>query len=100
MDKWEYCVVGPMSTGLRPILPDSFCEIWYLKDDGVQVPAQLNLPFISPDSVHYSAQLVWLLGEEGWELCGTGTGLVAVSSGAGETGHMLYFKRRKAEMPD
>jgi hypothetical protein len=97
MLKWEYCVVGPLSTGLRPVLPESYCEIWYLTDSGIQVPGQLNLPFINQDNVHYSAQLLWLLGEEGWELVGSGAGLVALSAGSGEMGHMLYFKRRKQE---
>jgi hypothetical protein len=95
MDKWEYCVIGPLGASLRPIPPESFCEIWYLTDSGVQVPSQLNISFVNQDPVHYSAQLIWLLGEEGWELAGSGTGLVAISSGTGETGHMLYFKRRK-----
>jgi hypothetical protein len=98
MNKWEYCVIGPLSTSLRPIPPESFCEIWYLNDSGVQVPNQLNLSFFSQDNVQYSAQLIWLLGEEGWEMIGSGTGLVALSPGSGETGHMLYFKRRKNEV--
>lgn len=95
MDKWEYCVIGPLGVGLRPIPPESFCEIWYLTDGGVQAPSQLNLPFLSQDTIQYAAQLIWLLGQEGWELIASGTGLVAMSAGSGEMGHMLYFKRRR-----
>jgi hypothetical protein len=95
MEKWEYCMIGPLSTGLMPIPPESFCQIGYLTDSGIQVPDQLNLPFISQDTIQFTAQLLWLLGEDGWELAGSGTGLVALSQGSGVTGHMLYFKRRK-----
>jgi len=95
MDKWEYCVIGPIGVSLNPIPPDLFCEIWYLTDGGVQVPSKLNLPFASQNNVDYTAQLLWLLGDEEWELVGSGTGLVAISAGSGEMAHMLYFKRRK-----
>jgi hypothetical protein len=95
MDKWEYCVVGPLSTGLRPVLPESFCEVWYLTDSGIQIPELTNLYYLSQENIQHSAQIIWLLGEDGWELVGSGTGLVSVSPGTGETGHMLYFKRRK-----
>ena len=97
MEKWEYCIFGPLSTSMRPLPPESFCEIWYLTDSGIQVLNQFNLPFYNQDNVQYSAQLLWLLGEEGWELVGSRTGVVALSPGSGEIGHMLYFRRKKQE---
>jgi len=85
-----------------------YCEIWYLTDNGIQVP-QINIPFAGQDSPNYSAQLLWLLGVEGWEMVGSGAGQIPSNrdnetqeAGAGpinpgEIGHMLYFKRRLPE---
>ena len=97
MKKWDYCAIGPLGPDLQPVRPDSFCEIWYLTGIGIQTPAQLNLPNFSQDPIQYSAQLIWLLGEEGWELAGSGTTNVALNAGSGELGHMLYFKRERQD---
>jgi hypothetical protein len=109
MNKWEYCAVGPLRAYLQPVRQDTYCEIWYLTGAGIQLPSQLNLAQLHQDNTEQVAQLIWLLGEEGWELVTSGSGVVELSSGnealqAGgespkreETGHMLYFKRRKQE---
>ena len=109
MNKWEYCVVGPLRAYLQPVRQDTYCEIWYLTGTGIHVPSHLNLAQFHQDNTEQVAQLIWLLGEEGWELVTSGSGIVELTIGsetlgAGgesprreETGHMLYFKRRKQE---
>lgn len=109
MEKWEYCVLGPLRAYLQPVRQDTYCEIWYLTSVGTQLPTHLNLAQFHQDNTEQVAQLIWLLGEEGWELITSGSGVVeltignetSLTGGEGhkreETGHMLYFKRRKQE---
>jgi hypothetical protein len=109
MNKWEYGVVGPLRAYLQPVRQDTYCELWYLTGTGIQLPTHLNLAQFHQDNTEQVAQLIWLLGEEGWELVTSGSGVVelnmanATSEPGGEspkreeTGHMLYFKRRKQE---
>jgi hypothetical protein len=109
MNKWEYCVVGPLRSYLQPVRQETYCEIWYLTSSGIYMPSQLNLAGFHQDPTEQVAQLIWLLGEEGWELVTSGPGVVELNiangtseAGGGspkreETGHMLYFKRRKQE---
>ena len=108
MDRWEYCVVGPLRAYLQPVRQDTYCEIWYLTGNGIHSPALSHANF-HQDNTEQVAQLIWLLGEEGWELVTSGSGAVELTianetlEGGGErpkkeeTGHMLYFKRRKQE---
>lgn len=108
MNKWEYCVVGPLRAYLQPVRQETYCEIWYLTGNGIYSPTLSQANF-HQDNTEQVAQLIWLLGEEGWELVTSGSGVVELNvmnetSDAGdespkreETGHMLYFKRRKQE---
>jgi hypothetical protein len=95
MDKWEYCLVGPLSTSLRSVVPDTYCEVCYLTGSGIQQQTHFNVQYLSQDTVHYAAQVICLLGDDGWELVGSGSGMVPIGTGVGEMGHMLYFKRKK-----
>jgi hypothetical protein len=107
MNKWEYCVVGPLRSYLQPVRQETYCEIWYLTSSGIQLPNQLS--HLHQDNIEQVAQLIWFLGEEGWELVTSGPGVVELTVAnetlepsvenpkRQETGHMLYFKRRKQE---
>jgi hypothetical protein len=109
MDKWEYCTVGPLGSRLDPLYKEDYCQVWYLTDQGVNAPNEFALPYIDHDPVHFISQMMWLLGEAGWELVGMGAANIvvvteadpmnpdAVSQEKGKLGHMLYFKRKKQE---
>lgn len=109
MDKWEYCTVGPLGSGLDPLDKGSYSQIWYTTDRGIYAPNEFALPVIEQDPVQFTAQLLWLLGEEGWELIGTGVSEIVVVAEPDpmnpvaalqekkNLGHMLYFKRKKQE---
>jgi hypothetical protein len=98
--KYEYCIIGPIGTDLQPIQatkPDQL-SIKYLTENGIEESVLKGVADDLPDII---AQFIYHLGENGWELVGSG-----ICQGSNVTtflfgseghvlGHMLYFKRQK-----
>ena len=81
MQKWEYCVVGPLSGTVRG-LDSNHPYIGYFNDKGL-VETSLK----GKDEMHRVASVIAKLGNEGWEMSGCGIAGLSTSS------HFLYFKR-------
>ncbi len=80
MQKWEYCVVigiRQAGTDLWPYSP----SIWNFSASGIQT-TRINKP-----EAGELAKTIAYLGEQGWEMVGTGYG--------GGNTQFLYFKRPK-----
>lgn len=86
MQKWEYCVVGPVKSNLQGDRSfwGHYPNLLYLRADGrsgrvIEGKAQ--------EEAENLAKAVAELGDEGWELVGMGN--------VAENAHFLYFKRAK-----
>jgi len=90
MQKWEYCAIAGVSkrgSGLYPRYP---ALIQFTLQGCVERP-------IKGDEINLLAQTIAHLGEQGWEMVGTGAHSLGSSLGSGttETNHIIYFKRPK-----
>jgi hypothetical protein len=89
MQKWEYCVVGPIIknfggsdfAGYYPYLA-------VLTNQGPQTRAIFGESGMSEND--HLANTIAQLGEAGWEMIGCGS-----TGGKYVTSHLLYFKRPK-----
>ena len=78
MTKWEFCSIYPIEEYKHWLVPygEGFKENFTV-DGGTREEV--------PDDPHDLARLIAQLGEDGWELGGTGN--------VSEVRHALYFKR-------
>lgn len=97
MTKWEYCAVGPFGPDLNPIRTKSEdINILYLTKDGI---VKRKLAERDKNPAIYATRIIAYLGEQGWEMAGSGTALAAMNITGALFGpgplesHMLYFKR-------
>ena len=84
MQKWEYCVVGPISRD-PDVIERENAGISYIYTDCVKTR--------TVDNKKEFPQIIAQLGNEGWEL----TGVTPIYQGSAYTHHILYFKRPKSE---
>lgn len=88
MQKWEYCAITGISA-LSSKLSTSYPSLLQFSDQGTYVTKIRDevIENVYFDEETLTAKRIAKLGEEGWELVGTGN----TSEGI----HMLYFKRPK-----
>ena len=93
MNKWEYCVLGPIkgldSGGLMGYYP----SVLFFGLDGISRNVSLTLPLrgkISGNEQVNIAKAIAQLGAEGWEMVGSG---VVPFGSEPHPHHVLYFKR-------
>ena len=86
MDKWEYCVLGPIKdVDNRGLIGDYPAWIYFTLDGPKKAPVNIRDGGNEPTVL---AKAIAQLGLEGWELVGVG------DVGADRTSyHVLYFKR-------
>ena len=107
MQKWEYCVVGPVGVSFTEkktpgvLIPEAaarfpgpgyMASLVYLNSEGLTRPRVI-------DSAGALATTIAALGDEGWELAGCGTQGRGDSRGTVNLEHFLYFKRPLQEHP-
>ncbi len=85
MQKWEYCVVS----GIGPSLATSYPAAYRMTARGIEIVMDFKKLPKGASEINAVAQLIAQLGEEGWEMVGSG------NTGSGH--HSLYFKRLRAQ---
>ncbi len=83
--KWEYCAVIGILKNQDGLEPDP--AIWYFTCDGVQV---VN---IADKEITQGAATIAQLGDEGWEMCGSGS--IKDRNSANLNLNAMFFKRRQ-----
>jgi hypothetical protein len=80
MQKWEYCAIIGMRSTLRDLNP-AYPALWHFSNEGYG-----STPIKGYEAAEV-AKTIAELGEQGWEMIGTGCEAGGV--------HILYFKRPK-----
>ena len=102
MQKWEYCVLGPVQgiqvthgaaepEGFKGVVPSSYGDA-ALVSCGTMACTAERIKGMWDDPMA-TLKTVALLGDNGWELVGSGT----VEDSESRTAHFLYFKRPMQE---
>ena len=79
MQKWEYCVVGPIKQNFMGYYP----QITFFTSEGEQTKSISDEKGMSETEI--LARTLASLGNDGWEMVGCGS--------TGRETHLLYFKR-------
>lgn len=91
MNKWEYCVLGPIKGLEGGGLLGYYPKIVFFGLDGINRSTSLTASLRGGgDERVMIAKAIAQLGAEGWEMAGNG--VVAFGTDA-QPGHVLYFKR-------